>query len=177
MDEMSRANRTTADFKTIWGDGEFWSCLGYEGIPVVFGILPEAFHSLEELDKRGLMRLLGELAEGTDQSLRERVCDSEGLSPADRLPNSNHWLELALEGTRSNRDAIGARIRVVSGGQVQFNHVTTVSGYASSSAGPVHFGLGAARIADEVEIRWPSGILQKLKNLQCDRIVHVKEAD
>jgi hypothetical protein len=85
MDEMSRANRTTADFKAIWGDGEFWSCLGYEGIPVVFCLLPEAFHSLEERDKRGLMRLLGKLAEGTDQSLRERVCDSEGLSPGDRL--------------------------------------------------------------------------------------------
>jgi hypothetical protein len=82
---MSRVNRTTADFKAIWGDGEFWSCLGYEGIPVVFALLPEAFHSLEERDKRGLMCLLGKLAEGTDQSLLDRVCDSEGLSSEDRL--------------------------------------------------------------------------------------------
>jgi hypothetical protein len=92
-------------------------------------------------------------------------------------PNSNHWLELALEGTKSNRDAIGARIRLVSGGQAQFNSVTTASGYASSSAGPVHFGLGAAKMADEIEIRWPSGIVQKLKHVPGDRIIHVKEAD
>jgi hypothetical protein len=89
--------------------------------------------------------------------------------------NNNHWLELALEGTKSNRDAIGARIRVVAAGHAQFNHVTTASGYASSSAGPLHFGLGAAKMADEVEIRWPSGIVQKLKDVQGDRIVHVKE--
>jgi hypothetical protein len=92
-------------------------------------------------------------------------------------PDGNHWLELDLEGRKSNRDAIGARIRVVAAGQTQFNHVTTASGYASSSAGPVHFGLGAATMADEIEIRWPSGIVQKLKHVQGDRIIHVKESD
>jgi hypothetical protein len=90
-------------------------------------------------------------------------------------PDGNHWLALDLEGTKSNRDAIGARIRVLAGGHVQFNHVSTASGYASSSAGPLHFGLGAAEKADEVEIRWPSGIVQKLKVVQGGRIVHVKE--
>jgi hypothetical protein len=90
--------------------------------------------------------------------------------------DGNHWLELALEGTKSNRDAIGAFIRVVAGGQTQFNCVSTASGYASSSAAPVHFGLGAAKIADEIEIHWPSGIVQELRNLQGDRIIHVKES-
>lgn len=60
-------------------------------------------------------------------------------------PDTNHWLELALEGTKSNRDAIGVRIRLVAGGQAQFNHVTTAAGYGSSSAGPVHFGLGCGK--------------------------------
>ena len=87
----------------------------------------------------------------------------------------NHWLELSLQGTKSNRDAIGAKIRISAGGQLQFNHVTTASGYASSSAGPVHFGLGAAKVVDELEIRWPSSTIQKLKNLPADQIVHVKE--
>ena len=93
------------------------------------------------------------------------------------LPLANIGWNWTLKATKSNRDAIGARIRVVAGGQTQFNHVTTASGYASSSAGPVHFGLGAARMADEIEIRWPSGIVQKLKNLPGDRIVHVKESN
>jgi len=92
-------------------------------------------------------------------------------------PDGNHWLELALQGTKSNRDAIGARVRVVAGGRSQFNHMTTASGYASSSAGPLHFGLGAAKLADEIEIRWPSGVVQKLKNVAADRILHVKESD
>lgn len=91
-------------------------------------------------------------------------------------PSGNHWLGLALQGTKSNRDAIGARVRVVAAGRVQFNHVTTASGYASSSAGPLHFGLGAAKMADEIEIRWPSGIVQKLRNVQGDQILRIKES-
>jgi hypothetical protein len=90
-------------------------------------------------------------------------------------PNQNHWLELALHGTKSNRDGIGARIRVVAGGQTQFQMKTTASGYASSSAGPVHFGLNAANTADEIDIRWPSGKVQVLKNVKVDRILLVTE--
>jgi hypothetical protein len=92
-----------------------------------------------------------------------------------RSPGSNHWLELRLEGTKSNRDAIGARIKVVTKSGTQYNHATTAVGYASSSAGPVHFGLGRDAVADLVEIRWPSGIVQELKNVPADRLVKVKE--
>ena len=90
-------------------------------------------------------------------------------------PGANHWLELQLEGTKSNRDALGARIKVVTPGATEYNHVSFNFGYASSSAGPVHFGLGAAKSADTVEIRWPSGLVQELKNVAGDRIVRVKE--
>jgi hypothetical protein len=90
-------------------------------------------------------------------------------------PGSKHWLELDFEGTRSNRDGIGARIKVVAGSSVQYNHVSFSVGYASSSAGPVHFGLGRSESADLVEIRWPSGIVQELKNVAADRVVKVKE--
>jgi hypothetical protein len=90
-------------------------------------------------------------------------------------PGGNHWLEFALEGTKSNRDGIGARIKVVAGGTTQYNHVSFAAGYASSSAGPTHFGLGPAKIVDEIEIRWPSGTTQVLKNVQADRILRVKE--
>ena len=90
-------------------------------------------------------------------------------------PGGNHWLELKLEGTKSNRDAIGARIRISAAGHAQFNHVSTACGYASSSAGPVHFGLGPAKTVDEIEIRWPSGTTQVLKNVQADQILRLKE--
>ncbi len=90
-------------------------------------------------------------------------------------PGGNHWLEFKLQGTRSNRDGIGARIKVVTKTGTQYNHMTTSAGYASSSAGPVHFGLGPNTSADMVEIQWPSGIVQQLRNVAGDRIVSVQE--
>jgi len=90
-------------------------------------------------------------------------------------PGSNHWLEFALEGTKSNRDGIGARIKVVAGGSTQYDQVSFAAGYASSSAGPTHFGLGHSTSADLVEIRWPSGIIQQLRDVPADQIVKVKE--
>ncbi|MGA2857387.1 MAG: CRTAC1 family protein [Candidatus Sulfotelmatobacter sp.] len=90
-------------------------------------------------------------------------------------PDHNHWLELALEGTKSNRDGIGAKIKIVAGGRAQYDQVSHAAGYASSSAGPVHFGLGTANMADEIEIRWPSGTKQVLKSVPADRVLHIKE--
>jgi enediyne biosynthesis protein E4 len=89
--------------------------------------------------------------------------------------NENHWLEIALRGTKSNRDGIGAKIRITAGGQSQYQHVSTATGYASSSAGPVHFGLGTAKSVDEIEIHWPSGMVQTLRNIQTDRVIHITE--
>ena len=90
-------------------------------------------------------------------------------------PTSGHWLELKLEGTVSNRDGIGARIKLTANGSVQYNHVSFAAGYASSSAAPAHFGLGQATSASAVEIRWPSGIIQGLKDVAVDRVIRVKE--
>lgn len=90
-------------------------------------------------------------------------------------PGKNHWLELKLQGTKSNRDGIGARIKVVTKSGAQYNHMTTAAGYASSSAGPVHFGLGQSASADLVEIHWPSGIVQQMHTVAADRVVSVKE--
>lgn len=93
------------------------------------------------------------------------VCSSE-----------NHWVLIQLQGTRSNRDAIGAKIKITSdSGQVQYNHVTTAVGYASASDKRVHFGLGAVRRIREIEIRWPSGHTQTLKDIAANQILMVKE--
>jgi hypothetical protein len=89
---------------------------------------------------------------------------------------ANHWLLLRLEGTKSNRMGIGARIEVTAAdGSVQYNHATTASGYASSSDPRVHFGLGPSSTAKEIEIAWPSGIRQVLHDVAADRILTVKE--
>jgi hypothetical protein len=93
-----------------------------------------------------------------------------------RSAGAGHWLDIALEGTKSNRDGIGARIQVVTKSGSQYNHMTTSVGYASSSYGPVHFGLGANQTADRVTIHWPSGIVQTLKEVRGDQALHLKEA-
>jgi hypothetical protein len=59
-----------------------------------------------------------------------------------RSPNAAYWLDIALVGTKSNRDGIGTRIKLVTKTGTQYNHQTSSVGYASSSRGPVHFGLG-----------------------------------
>jgi len=92
-----------------------------------------------------------------------------------RSEKSGHWLDIALRGTKSNRDGIGARIKLVSKSGTQYNHMTTSTGYASSSDGPVHFGLGPDMHADLIEIHWPSGVVQTLQNVDVDHILNVTE--
>jgi hypothetical protein len=92
-----------------------------------------------------------------------------------RSEKSGHWLDIALHGTKSNRDGIGARIKLVTKSGAQYNHMTTSVGYASSSDGPVHFGLGVENHADVVEIHWPSGIVQTLQNVSADQVLKVTE--
>ncbi len=86
------------------------------------------------------------------------------------------WLRLRLEGRRGNRDGLGARVRLVSAsGRRQWNQATTSVGYASSSESIIHFGLGAQTGVREVEIRWPSGAVQKLENPPAGRLITVRE--
>lgn len=91
-------------------------------------------------------------------------------------PGNNHWIELSLTGAKSNRDAIGAKVKITSGGKTQWDHVSHSAGYASSSVVPLHFGLGPAAIIDEIEIQWPSGIHQVLKGIAVDHVLHLREA-
>jgi hypothetical protein len=90
----------------------------------------------------------------------------ENVSPA-----ANHWLILKLVGTRSNRDGIGARIRIGN----QWNHMTTAVSYASSSHFGVHFGLGQMKQIEKMEIRWPSGTVQVLRDVKTDQVLEVRE--
>ena len=87
----------------------------------------------------------------------------------------NHWLTLKLVGHKSNRDAIGAVVKIVTPKGSQYATVSTASSYLSSSDKRVHFGLGSATVAGAVEIHWPSGINQVLKDVHADQIRQVDE--
>ncbi|HKF25369.1 MAG TPA: CRTAC1 family protein, partial [Candidatus Acidoferrum sp.] len=83
--------------------------------------------------------------------------------------NANHWILLKLTGHKSNRDAIGALVKIVTAEGAQYATVTTAGSYLSSSDKRVHFGLGSASAVQSLEIRWPSGTVQTLKDVTGDR--------
>ncbi len=89
--------------------------------------------------------------------------------------STNHWILLKLVGHKSNRDAIGAEVTLVTATGPQYATVSTASSYLSASDKRVHFGLGQNGTASKIEIRWPSGIRQTLKDVPGDQILQVDE--
>ena len=141
---------------------------GFEDVSVASG---EIFH--QAWAGRGMA--IGDI--NNDGRVDAVVSTSEG--PAHVLLNqtqtSNHWLILKLTGHKSNRDAIGAEVKVVTARGIQMATVTTAGSYLSSSDKRVHFGLGPETTAQKVEIRWPSGILQTLHDVKANQILAVDE--
>ena len=90
-------------------------------------------------------------------------------------PTQNHWLTLKLVGHKSNRDAIGAEVKLVTSKGAQYATVSTAGSYLSASDKRVHFGMGSDAVARQIEIRWPSGIVQKLEQVRADEILQVDE--
>ena len=86
-------------------------------------------------------------------------------------PANLHWLNVRLEGTRSNRDGIGAVVRIAG----QTNLMTSAVGYASSSHDGVHFGLGSQDHEIDVEVRWPSGTVQTIEGVRTNQVLGVRE--
>ncbi len=93
-----------------------------------------------------------------------------------RSSSGNHWIILKLVGVKSNRDGLGTKIKVTTSLGTQYNHATTALSYNSSSDKRVHFGLGSAGVVDTIELTWPSGIKQVLKNVKADQILTVTES-
>jgi hypothetical protein len=92
--------------------------------------------------------------------------------------NKGGWLTLDLAGTKSNRDGIGSQIKLTSAsGKTQYQFVSTASSYQSASDKRVHFGLGADEMVKEIEIRWPSGIVQRLEQIKAKQILKITEAE
>lgn len=89
--------------------------------------------------------------------------------------SANHWITLHLVGHKSNRDALGAEVKITTSSGSQLATVTTAGSYLSSSDKRVHFGLGAEASIREVQIRWPSGMAQTLKDVHADQILRVDE--
>jgi hypothetical protein len=89
----------------------------------------------------------------------------------------NHWIAVKLEGTASNRAALGATVRVTAGGRTQAQAVLSQSSYYSHDDLRLHFGLGSASAADKIEITWPSGRVETLTNVTGGRVVSIEEGN
>ncbi len=89
--------------------------------------------------------------------------------------NKNNWLEVKLTGTKSNRSAIGAKLRIVSGKVVQIREVGDQSSYLSQNSLVQHFGLEQFNKVDTLEIRWPSGIRQQFLNIPVNERIGITE--
>ena len=96
---------------------------------------------------------------------------------AANVATKNHWLSLELAGTKSNRLAIGARLRITAGDLTQTREVTSGGSYISQSDFRIHVGLGAHDHADKIEILWPSGAHETLTNIAADNFYGVKEGE
>jgi enediyne biosynthesis protein E4 len=92
-------------------------------------------------------------------------------------PARNHWLLVRTIGTRSNRDGMGAKLEIVTASGAQWNAVNTTVGYAGASDRRVHFGLGADARVRELVIRWPSGVVQTLRDVAADQVLTVREPE
>lgn len=112
---------------------------------------------------------------------RSHYIDVDMAGAANRLyrtePNGNNWLGFRLKGTTSNRSAIGARIYVTAGGQTQMSEIASGGSYLAGNALWPVFGLGRARSAEKVEIRWPSGTVQTLTGVPAGKYLSVTEAN
>jgi len=103
--------------------------------------------------------------------------NNEPLLYRNVMPPGPHWIEFELEGTRSNRAAVGAQIRVWISGKQRLGFVNGGSSFAGQSTARVHFGLGAAAAIEKAEIRWPSGQVETYRSLDADRLHKIREGD
>ncbi len=90
--------------------------------------------------------------------------------------NGNHWLRIQLTGKKSNRDAIGAQVKVTTGsGRSLHSHINPSVGFMSSSEKTLHFGLGQETVVKSVDIVWPSGKTQQLTKVPADKVLKIDE--
>jgi hypothetical protein len=89
--------------------------------------------------------------------------------------NRNHWLLVSLIGTSSNRDAYGTQVIVRAGDLRRIEEKRSATGYLSQNDTRLHFGLGSHERVDEVEVRWPSGLIQKLTDVEANQILELTE--
>jgi len=101
-------------------------------------------------------------------------------APPSLLPNDctsgNNWIKIKCIGTKSNRSAIGTRVKVVTGSHSQIDEVMSGASYASQNDFRLHFGLGKVKQVDVIEVRWPLGLVESFRNIEPNQLIFIQEA-
>ena len=119
----------------------------------------------------------GDYDEDGDIDLLVTNCGGRARLVRNEGGNARNWLMVKTVGRRSNRDGVGARVKVVAGDLVQIGQVRSGSSYLSINDPRVHFGLGSEERVDWVEVRWPSGIVQRLEGVAANQVLVVEERE
>ena len=101
--------------------------------------------------------------------------NDRGIFLRNNKGNSGNWIILNFTGTKSNRDAVGVKVKIEYGGKYQIAQKRSTAGYLSQNDPRLHFGLGNSEMIDKIEIRWPSGTFQVLENIKANQIVNIVE--
>jgi hypothetical protein len=145
------------------GNKKFTSVASNEGIK---GNDPKEGAAFGDFDNNGFLDLFVVTGRKEDQSIF-RLYQNRG--------NNNHWVTLQLVGNKSNKDAVGAKITLTSGGFTQIRQVVSGSSYLSQNSLWQTFGLGKNKKIDEIRIVWPSGAVQSLVDIKVDQKIKVLE--
>ncbi len=101
--------------------------------------------------------------------------DRTGILLKNSSNNNNHWLKVRLQGVKSNRDGYGTKIRVIAGEKTQISELVSGIGYFSSNAKELYFGFGNVQKIELLEIKWPSGIIQRFEDVMTDQTLLIVE--
>jgi hypothetical protein len=126
-----------------------------------------------DLDGRGIG--MGDFDNDGKLDLFQANADQTSLLYRGVTEGAGNWVQFRLTGTKSNRDAIGARITMTAGGLTQIHEIDGGNGYAGQATKRAHLGIGAATKIDSVEIRWPSGLKEKIAGVQINKINKITE--
>ena len=126
-------------------------------------------------DKDGRGIAMGDFDNDGKLDLFQANADQPAIFYRGVTEGGGNWVQFRLTGTKSNRDAVGARITLTAGGLKQMHEINGANGYAGQSMSRAHFGIGKAGKVDSVEIRWPNGLVEKVSGVAINKINKVTE--
>jgi hypothetical protein len=155
------------------GDGRFVSLAGAGGTAGDTAGVGDSVTTVD-FDRDGFLDLLVTTGGSMGRSMG-MPSDAGGYRLYRNLGNDNRWLEIDLEGTRSNRDGIGARVELTAGGITQVRIQDGGVHHRAQNHARLHFGLAKHAQADRITVRWPSGTVQELKDVKANQVLRIKE--